>query len=59
MEAGGERYEYIPCLNAGAQHIDFLASLVDERLAPWLRREDVPGAEVARLAEDMKTLSAA
>ncbi len=28
LEAGGERYEYIPCLNARADHVQVLASLV-------------------------------
>ena len=30
IEAGGERYEYIPCLNAREDHIQMLASLVRE-----------------------------
>ncbi len=30
IEAGGERYEYIPCLNARADHVQMLASLVRE-----------------------------
>ena len=36
MEAGGERYEYIPCLNAEQAHIEFLATLVREQLQGWL-----------------------
>lgn len=28
MQAGGEHYAYIPCLNDRADHIDFLASLI-------------------------------
>jgi ferrochelatase len=30
IEAGGERYQYIPCLNAREDHIQMLASLVRE-----------------------------
>ncbi|GAB5413273.1 MAG: ferrochelatase [Congregibacter sp.] len=39
LEAGGERYEYIPCLNATAAHIDFLQALVTERIEPWLAQD--------------------
>ena len=35
IEAGGERYEYIPCLNATPQHIDVLTHLVKEQLVGW------------------------
>ena len=35
MEAGGERYEYIPCLNATPTHIDTLTALVERELAGW------------------------
>ncbi|MBR9828409.1 MAG: ferrochelatase [Oceanospirillales bacterium] len=35
MEAGGERYEYIPALNAEAQHIDALEQLVHQHLQGW------------------------
>ncbi|MEM1144198.1 MAG: ferrochelatase [Pseudomonadota bacterium] len=38
IEAGGERYEYIPCLNDQEMHIEFLADLVSERLLPWLAK---------------------
>ncbi|MEE4250846.1 MAG: ferrochelatase, partial [Alcanivoracaceae bacterium] len=63
LEAGGERYEYIPCLNSSEGHIDFLADLVNERIAPW-RRPEVNEAELtaslsANMAEIMKTRSAA
>ena len=36
IEAGGERYEYIPCLNATEQHIGVLTTLVNEQLAGWV-----------------------
>ena len=35
MEAGGERYEYIPCLNAESEHVDMLVARVHEELSGW------------------------
>jgi ferrochelatase len=59
LEAGGKRYEYIPCLNATDTHLDFLAELCDERLGPWLRHDDSPAADAAERAAELKTRSAA
>ncbi|MFK7828998.1 MAG: ferrochelatase [Congregibacter sp.] len=60
MQAGGERYEYIPCLNATKSHIDFLAELVEERTQAWLALHDrEQGHDTLSKAEAMKTLSAA
>lgn len=36
LGAGGERYEYIPCLNSSAAHIDCLAGIVTNQAADWL-----------------------
>ncbi|MEJ2533769.1 MAG: ferrochelatase, partial [Halioglobus sp.] len=36
LESGGERYEYIPCLNASAGHVSALGALLDEQLTGWL-----------------------
>lgn len=36
LAAGGERFGYIPALNDRPDHIDFLASLVEHGLGPWL-----------------------
>lgn len=36
LEAGGERYEYIPCLNARASHIEALRQIVEQQMAGWL-----------------------
>ncbi|TXS89851.1 ferrochelatase [Parahaliea maris] len=36
LEAGGERYEYIPCLNAGPAHIEALRQIVAGNLGGWL-----------------------
>lgn len=35
LHAGGERYEYIPALNAEADHVDALAGLLRRHLAGW------------------------
>ena len=35
LAAGGERYEYIPCLNDSAEHIAMLAGLVDLHTQGW------------------------
>ncbi len=39
LAAGGQRYEYIPCLNSTPQHIAALACIATEHLGGWLDRE--------------------
>jgi ferrochelatase len=36
LEAGGEKFTYIPCLNDSDEHIDFLAELATAELQGWL-----------------------
>ena len=36
LQAGGERYEYIPCLNDTEDHIDMLAGLAARYMGGWL-----------------------
>jgi len=55
MKAGGERLNYIPALNDRADHISFLASLVEQHCRGWnesARKEDAqesaPAARPAR-----------
>ena len=36
LESGGERYEYIPCLNSDADHIHLMQTLVTEQASDWL-----------------------
>jgi ferrochelatase len=36
LEAGGERYEYIPCLNAQPTHLAALTDILSEELTGWL-----------------------
>jgi ferrochelatase len=38
MRAGGERYEYVPALNAAAAHARCLADLIGERCRGWTHR---------------------
>ncbi|MGM0631866.1 MAG: ferrochelatase [Pseudomonadota bacterium] len=45
LEAGGERYEYISALNDRPEHIEALASLVEENLAGWAAPEADPGRQ--------------
>jgi ferrochelatase len=39
LGAGGEHYQYIPCLNSTPEHIAALASIATEHLVGWLDRE--------------------
>ena len=34
-EAGGEVFHYIPCLNAGEEHVTFLTDLIKENIQGW------------------------
>jgi len=36
LAAGGERYQYIPCLNSAPVHIAALAAIAESQLADWL-----------------------
>lgn len=36
LEAGGERYEYIPCLNADSDHIELMQTIIEEQANDWL-----------------------
>lgn len=59
LEAGGERYEYIPCLNASDAHIRFLHSMVNERIRPWLSQDTKTSADAVEKIEAIATRSAA
>jgi len=52
LEAGGTRYEYIPCLNAEPAHIEALTELIAGELNGWLDRE-VDRQTSAKLAHHM------
>lgn len=51
MEAGGERYEYIPALNADEAHINALESLVLEHMGGWSIGAKIDGTKRAYLAQ--------
>ncbi len=40
LEAGGERYEYIDCLNASSDHINMMKQLVYEHTSGWKSKVD-------------------
>ncbi len=44
LAAGGERFEYIPCLNAAPDHIEALGTLILENLQGWLPLASDPAA---------------
>ncbi|MFT4938614.1 MAG: ferrochelatase [Paraglaciecola sp.] len=48
MQAGGERYEYIPALNAESSHIEMMAELLEQHLHGWSGFDDT--AQRAELA---------
>jgi len=47
MHAGGERYEYVPALNASGAHARCLADLIGERCRGWTHGARVPAARGA------------
>jgi ferrochelatase len=47
-EAGGERFTYIPCLNAEDHHIAFLAQIIERELGGWI----APQSQSATLAAE-------
>jgi ferrochelatase len=42
IEAGGTRYEYIPCLNAQDGHLAALTDVINDELNGWLDTESDP-----------------
>jgi len=52
--AGGERYEYIPALNAQAVHIEALTQLIDEQLQGWRVPEEGEGVCIAKHAQRLE-----
>jgi len=39
MQAGGRHFEYVPALNAGADHAGFLAALIARHCQGWTHAE--------------------
>ena len=52
LEAGGSRYEYIPCLNAQSGHIEALTDLISDEIHGWLDNPQDPG-ETNQLAREL------
>ena len=48
LEAGGKRYEYIPCLNSEPGHIDALTAIIEQQISGWLPLDFDPEATQAR-----------
>ena len=48
LESGGERFEYIPCLNDDADHIAMLAGLVEQHTQGWGPAMDDPSEVLKR-----------
>ena len=42
LQAGGERYEYIPCLNNDDEHIETLATIISEQISGWADTNTTP-----------------
>ena len=62
LDAGGERFRYIPCLNDRADHLEFLAGLALSHLGGWLEEpradgEADPEAAAARRVERARALA--
>jgi ferrochelatase len=48
IEAGGENFEYIPCLNDNEEHIDALSEILTAHMFGW--PETMPGWDAGKLA---------
>lgn len=51
LTAGGEQFQYVPCLNDSTQWIDALASLVQRHVQGWPTRTAAPDAAAAQAAQ--------
>jgi ferrochelatase len=56
--AGGERFQYIPCLNDSPAWIDGMASLTEQHLQGWPTRSPVDTAALATSREQALALGA-
>ncbi len=52
-DAGGERYEYIPCLNAEQSHIDMMVDLIEANAKDWLGEAEEDGQACQARAKAM------
>jgi ferrochelatase len=42
VEAGGQRYQYIPALNDTMDHVEMLMEIIESELQQWLGRAQSP-----------------
>jgi protoporphyrin/coproporphyrin ferrochelatase len=47
VEHGGTHFAALPCLNADAEHIDMMTTLIDENVAGWLERRQSQASRTA------------
>jgi ferrochelatase len=50
LEAGGERYEYVACLNAEPDHIKVMQTLIEEHAKDWLLNQAQDAERTGALA---------
>lgn len=48
LEAGGDEFRYIPCLNDRQDHVDFLIELAQRHLGGWVAEKDDWDGEAAK-----------
>ena len=53
LSGGGEKYDYIPALNASAAHMDFLRALLEDNIGDWLWELNRENAEDSRARQKM------
>ena len=51
LEAGGDNYQYIPCLNSSAEHIDALAIIIERAMTGWSVSNSAKEQTAARAIE--------
>lgn len=57
LSAGGDRYEYIPALNASSEHLELLEALVQSHLAGWVDEAGSDSEQRSQRARDLGAVS--
>ena len=58
LQAGGERYDFIPCLNDRVDHISTLASIIEKNITPWVEALESRNAALEQTEQSKQTLTA-
>ncbi len=58
LDAGGETYEYIPCLNDQRIHVNALADIVESHIRGWIREQPETGEELQQRKKRAAALGA-